>query len=188
MSRSSRPGARLRPAAPGLALIALLAAGTAHAADGTDGADPIGTIMDRVTGGGSRRDLMDRIERAEAERVRQQAERAATEAEIRGLLHDIDETIFSIRLNLAEFTGNRPSCRTLRARAAALETQVADLERLAASAQARCRASSDAPAVTELCRTRLAEIARARAAAEAEQARATAGCPSDPNPAKEMRP
>ncbi|MGX7707364.1 hypothetical protein [Methylobacterium sp. Gmos1] len=182
MSRSSSLGGRLRPVVLGLALLCV---GTARAADG---ADPIGTIMDRVTGGGSRRDLMDQIERAEAERARQQAERAATEAELRGLLRDIDDKIFSIRLNLAEFAGGRPSCRTLRARAAALDAQIADLDRLAASAQARCRASSDASAVTDLCRTRLAEIAQGRAAAEAEQARATAGCPSDPNPAKEMRP
>ncbi|KTS25032.1 hypothetical protein NS228_25735 [Methylobacterium indicum] len=178
----SGPGGRLRLVALGLALL------TASAAPAAEGDSPIGTIMDGLTGGGSRRDLMDRIERSENERARQQAERTATEAEIRGLLRDIDDKIFSIRLNLAEFAGNRPSCRTLRARAAALDAQIADLDHLAASAQARCRASSDTEAVTALCRTRLAEIARDRAAAEAAQARATANCPSDSSPAKELRP
>lgn len=172
-----RPGRRRLGAFVGsAALLALLSCGQALA-DPAGEAGPIDGMMQHLTNGRGRSELFDAIERNETERARQKAEREAIEAEVRAITADIDDAIFAIRLNLAEFRNGPSACRQRRDRAATLAAQAADFERLADSARARCRkAGLDAPSVAQLCRTRLDEIDRQKASIAAEQAAASEAC------------
>ena len=137
--------------------------------------DPFANIIGRITQGGARQDLFDLIEKGEVERAKQDAARAAREAETRDILVDIREKIFRIRLNIAAIEGGKPACDARSRQLPGLAAQIEDLDRLAMSARRICdEARPSGAGVAALCKGRLDEITAERGAVERERTAAGA--------------
>lgn len=135
-------------------------------------------IRQRDFKGMSREEIFRDIEAGNAERSRQEAERAAREHDTRQTLLSIRKTIFDIHLRIERIRSGKPSCAAVAEADATLREDLAALRSFRDEAARKCAdQSTDARDVAAFCRMRLDEAEAEMTTIEAQRADLRARCP-----------
>ena len=141
-----------------LALVPPLGTSLAQETD-AGGKSVIEQIKERDFGGADRQKIYEMIEKSIADRTRQEAERAAREAELRQMLLSIRDTIFDIELRLTQITNDKSGCLGLRDEHLRLGQDLKTLQQFRGSAERKCAAvGNESSSIDAFCRLRLGEI------------------------------